>query len=45
MVCLNAFGERFAAKSPDCQTVEIHIRAALINRFNARGKAYVVRVS
>lgn len=45
MRCLKAFAERFAARDPDRQTVEIHIRVALINRFNALGTADVVRVS
>ena len=42
---LKAFGERIAARDPDRQTVEIHIRVALINRFNALGTAEVVRVA
>ncbi|PTW50049.1 hypothetical protein C8N38_1054 [Rhodovulum kholense] len=45
MRCLTAFGERIAARDPDRQTAEIHIRAALINRFNALGIADVVRVA
>jgi len=40
---LKAFGERIAARDPDRQTVEIQIRVALINRFNAIGTAEVVR--
>lgn len=35
MRCLKSFGERIAARDPDRQTAEIHIRVALINRFNA----------
>lgn len=31
--------ERIAARDPDRQTAEIHIRVALINRFNALGTA------
>lgn len=45
MRCLKAFGERIAARDPDRQTAEIHIRVALINRFNALGTAHVVRVA
>lgn len=43
MRCMKAFGERIAARDPDRQTAEIHIRVALINRFNALGTAEVVR--
>jgi hypothetical protein len=42
---LKAFGERIAARDPDRQTAEIHIRVALINRFNALGTADVVRLA
>lgn len=45
MRCLKAFGERIAARDPDRQTAEIHIRVALVNRFNALGTAEVVRVA
>ena len=45
MRCLKAFGERIAARDPDLQTAEIHIRVALVNRFNALGTAHVVRVA
>ncbi len=45
MRCLKAFGERVAARNPDRQTAEIHIRIALINRFNALGTAEIVRVA
>ena len=44
MRCLKAFGERIAARDPDCQTAEIQIRVALMNRFNALGTAEIVRV-
>jgi len=44
MRCLKAFGERIAARDPDHQTAEIHIRVALMNRFNALGTAEIVRV-
>lgn len=39
------FGERIAAKDPNRQTAEIHIRVALMNRFNALGTAEIVRVA
>jgi hypothetical protein len=42
---LKSFGERIAAKDPDRQTAEIHIRVALMNRFNALGTAEIVRVA
>ena len=45
MRCLKAFGERIAARDPDRQTAEIHIRVALMNRFNALGTADIVRVA
>ena len=45
MRCLKAFGERIAARDPDRQTAEIHIRIALMNRFNALGTAEIVRVA
>jgi hypothetical protein len=44
MRCLKSFGERIAARDPDRQTAEIHIRVALINRFNALGTAEIVHV-
>ena len=44
MRCLNAFGERIAARDPDRQTAEIHIRIALMNRFNALGTAEIIRL-
>lgn len=45
MRCLEAFGERIAARDPDRQTAEIHIRIALMNRFNAFGTDEIVRVA
>ena len=45
MRCLKSFGERIAARDPDRQTAEIHIRVALINRFNALGSAEIVRAA
>jgi hypothetical protein len=45
MQCLKAFGERIASRDPDRQTAEIHIRIALMNRFNALGTAEIERVA
>jgi len=45
MRCLKAFGERIAARDPDLQTAEIHIRIALMNRFSALGTAEIVRAA
>jgi hypothetical protein len=45
MRCLKSFGERIAARDPDRQTAEIHIRIALMNRFSALGTAEIVRVA
>ena len=45
MRCLKAFGERIASRAPDRQTAEIHIRIALMNRFNALGTAEIERVA
>ncbi|PSK80291.1 DDE family transposase [Limimaricola soesokkakensis] len=44
MRCLKTFGERIAARDPDRQTAEVHIRIALMNRFSALGTAEIVRV-
>lgn len=44
MRCLKAFGDRIASRDPDRQTAEIHVRAALMNRFSALGRAEIVRV-
>ena len=45
MRCLKAFADRIMVRDPDCQTAEIHIRAALMNRFSALGTAEIVRVA
>jgi len=45
MRCLKSFGERIMARHPDRQTAEIHIRIALMNRFNALGTAEIIRVA
>ncbi len=42
---VKAFGERIAARDPDRQTAEIHIRIALMNRFNALGTTEILRVA
>lgn len=44
MQCLKAFGERNIARDPDRKTAAIHIRVALIIRFNTLGIAEIVRV-
>jgi hypothetical protein len=45
MRCLQSFGERIMTRDPDRQTAEIHIRIALMNRFNALGITEIVRVA
>ena len=45
MRCLKSFGERIASRDPDRQTAEIHVRIALMNRFNALGTAEIERVA
>ncbi|MET4103459.1 hypothetical protein ABIE58_002900 [Roseovarius sp. MBR-78] len=45
MRCLKAFGERIAARDPGRQIAEIHIRIALMKRFNPLGTAEIVRVT
>ena len=45
MRCLKAFGERIASRDPDRQTAELHIRVALINRFDSLGTAEIVRLA
>ena len=45
MRCLKSFGERIMATDPDRLTAEIHIRIALMNRFNALGTAEIARVA
>ena len=42
---LKSFGERIASRDPDRQTAEVHIRVALMNRFNALGTAETERVA
>ena len=42
---LKSFGERIASRDPDRQTAKIHIRVALMNRFNALGTAQIERVA
>ena len=45
MRCFKAFGERIASRDPERQTAEIHVRIALMNRFNALGTAVIERVA
>ena len=45
MPYLQSFGERIAARDPDCQIPEIQIRIVLMNRCNALGTAEIVRVA
>ena len=45
MNCLKLFGERIMSRDPARQTAEIHIRVALMNRFNALGTAEIERVA
>ena len=42
---LKSFGDRIASRDPDRQTAEVHIRIALMNRFNALGTAEIERVA
>ena len=41
---LQSFGEKIASRAPYRQTAEIHIRIALMNRFNALGHAEIEHV-
>jgi hypothetical protein len=45
MRCVKAFGKCIAARDPDRQSAEIHIRIALMNRFSAHDTADIVRVA
>ncbi len=45
MRCLKSFGERITSRHPDRQAAEVHIRVALMNRFNALGTAEIERVA
>ena len=45
MRCLKFFCEHIMARATDSQTVQIHIRVALMNRFNALGTAEIMRVA
>ena len=45
MRCLKSFGERIsAARDPDRQTAEIHIRIALMNRFVRTASQLVISI-
>ena len=45
MRCVKSFGERIASRDPDRQAADVHIRIALMNRFNALGTAEIERVA
>lgn len=45
MRCLKSFGKRIASRDPDRQTAEVHIRVALMDRFDALGTAETKRVA
>ena len=45
MHCLKLLGERLMARTPDRQTAELQIRAALLNRFTALGTPETRRVA
>jgi hypothetical protein len=45
MRCLKLLGERLTARTPDRQTAELHIRAALLNRFTTLGTPETVPVA
>ena len=45
MRCLKLLGERLMARDLDRQTPEIHIRAALLNRFTRLGIPETQRVA
>ena len=42
---LKASSERIAARDPDRQTAEVHIRIALMNRSNTFGTAKITRIA
>ena len=45
MRCLKLLGERLMARTFERQTTELHIRAALLNRFTALGTPETRRVA
>ncbi len=45
MRCVKLLGKRLSARTPDRQTAELEIRAALLNRFTALGTPETVRVA
>ena len=45
MRCLKLLGERLMARDFDRQTTELHIRAALLNRFTQPGTPTTQRVA
>lgn len=42
---LKSFGERIPSRDPERQAAEIHIRIALMNRFDALGQAEIERLA
>jgi hypothetical protein len=42
---LKSFGERIAARDPDRQIADIHIRVVPLGRLNAVGTAEIVRLA
>ena len=45
MRCLKLLGERLSARTPNRQTAELQIRAALLNRFTQLGTPETMRVA
>jgi hypothetical protein len=45
MRCLKLLDERLMTRTPNRQTAELQIRAALLNRFTARGTPETQRVA
>ncbi len=45
MRCMKLLGERLTARTPDRQTAELQIRAALLNRFSQLGTPKTRRVA
>jgi hypothetical protein len=45
MRCLKLLGERLMARTSDCQTAELQIRAVLLNRLTALGTPETTHVA
>ena len=45
MHCLKRLGERVTARTFERQVVELHVRVALLNRFDQIGRAQTVPVA